>query len=172
MKITAFSAVLAFLIVGPLIPPSYGDPQHSVDPPQGTRLVLTATGKGVQIYACQKTGEGYRWIFVAPAATLFDPAGQEIGHHFAGPTWAVRDGSAIVAAVQAQVSSPDPNSIAWLLLKVTSQQGSGVLSNIAFVRRIETEGGVAPAEGCDSAHAREQVRVPYTARYLFYSLAR
>jgi len=172
MKTTAFGAVLACLIVGPLIPPSYGNPQHSVDPPQGARLVLAATGKGVQIYSCEKTGDGYRWIFVAPAATLFGPAGQEIGRHFAGPTWAAHDGSAIVATVQAQVSSPHVKSIAWLLLKVTSQQGSGVLSKIAFVRRIETEGGVAPTQGCDSAHARDQARVPYTARYLFYSLAR
>jgi hypothetical protein len=172
MKITAVGAVLAFLIVGPLIPPSYGAPQQSVDPPEGARLVLDAMGKGVQIYACQQTNDGYRWKFVAPMATLFDPAGQEIGRHFAGPTWAARDGSTIVGAVLAQVASPDPHSIAWLLLKVTSQHGSGILSNVALVRRIETKGGVGPTRDCDATHAGEQERVPYTARYLFYSLSR
>jgi hypothetical protein len=172
MKITPFGAVLAFLIIGPLIPPSYGEAQQSVDPPEGAQLVLKAMGKGVQIYACQQTNDGYRWKFVAPFATLFDPAGEEIGSHFAGPTWAVQDGSAIVATVLAQTTSPDPHSIAWLLLKVTSQQGSGVLNNVAFVRRIETEGGEAPAEGCDAVHALQQKSVPYTARYLFYSYSR
>ena len=172
MRITVFSAVLAVLIVGPLIPRSYGAPQPTVDPPEGTRLVLEATGKGVQIYACQQSSNGYRWKFVAPMATLFDAAGQEIGRHFAGPTWSMRDGSAVVATVQAQTASPDPHSIAWLLLKATSEHGSGALSNVAFVRRIETQGGIAPAQGCDAAHASEQERVPYTARYLFYSLSR
>ncbi len=172
MKITAFGVVVTFLIAGPLIPPSYGNPQQSVDPPDGAQLVLEATGKGVQIYACQQTNDGYRWKFVAPMATLFDPAGQEIGRHSAGPAWAARDGSTIVGAVLAQTTSPDPHSIAWLLLKVTSQHGSGILSNVAFVRRIETKGGMAPTQGCDAAHALEQERVPYTARYLFYSLSR
>ena len=172
MKITAVGAVLAFLIVGPLIPPSYGAPQQDVDLPEGAQLVLGTTGKGVQIYACQQTNDGYRWKFLAPMATLFDAAGQEIGSHFAGPAWAAHDGSTIVGAVLAQATSPDPHSIAWLLLKVTSQHGSGVLSNVAFVRRIETEGGVAPTQGCDAAHALQQEKVPYTARYLFYSLSR
>jgi hypothetical protein len=172
MKITAFGASLAFLIIGPHIPPSYGDPQHIVEPPAGARLVLEATGKGVQIYACEQTSGRYRWKFVAPMATLFDPAGQEIGRHFAGPTWAARDGSSIVAAVLAQAASTDPHNIVWLLLKVTSQHGSGVMSNVAFVRRIDTEGGLAPAQGCDAAHAQEQETVPYKARYLFYSLSR
>lgn len=172
MKSTAFAVALAFLLVGPDIPPSYGDPRHSVDPPAGARLVLKAMGKGVQIYTCQQTIEGYRWKFIAPMATLFDSAGQEIGRHFAGPTWAARDGSTVVGAVLAQAASLDLHSVAWLLLKVTSRHGSGVLNNVAFVRRIETEGGLAPAQGCDAAHEQEQERVPYTARYLFYSVSR
>jgi hypothetical protein len=172
MKNTAVGAVLVFLIGGTLVSPSYGESQHSIDPPKGAQLVLEATGKGVQIYACQQTNDGYRWKFVAPMATLLDPAGQEIGRHFAGPTWEARDGSTIVATVLAQATAPDQHSIAWLLLKVTSQHGSGVLSNVAFVRRIETEGGVTPTQGCDAAHALKEEGVPYTARYLFYSLSR
>ena len=172
MKRTTVGAVLAFLVADSLILPSYGDPRHNVDPPKGTRLILEATGKGVQIYECQQNSDGYRWKFVAPAATLSDSTGHEMGRHFEGPTWAARDGSTIVGAVLSQAASPDAHSIPWLLLRVTSQHGSGIFNNVAFVRRIDTEGGVAPAEGCDAAHAREQARVPYTSRYLFYSLSR
>ena len=35
------------------------------------------------------------------------------------------------------------------------------------ILRVDTHGGVAPAPGCDAAHAGEEARVPYTATYLF-----
>ena len=35
------------------------------------------------------------------------------------------------------------------------------------VLRIATNGGVAPAQGCDEAHSGQEARVPYTATYVF-----
>ena len=40
-----------------------------------------------------------------------------------------------------------------------------------LVRRIDTQGGVAPAGACDAAQARE-ARMRYTALYLFYAAPR
>ena len=51
--------------------------QSDTKPPEDQRAVLTATGKGVQIYTCQNA----QWVFQAPEATLFDSAGKEIGTH-------------------------------------------------------------------------------------------
>jgi hypothetical protein len=62
----------------------------------------------------------------------------------------------------------EPRAIPWLLLRVTSHQGSGMLANVATIRRTETHGGVAPAQGCDSSMVGATVRVPYTATYTFY----
>ena len=173
MKRTAIGVTFAALSIVPLLrAPSYAGPQRSIDPPKGAHLVLEVTGRGVQIYSCQSTGEGYRWKFTAPAANLFNPAGKEIGRHFAGPTWEMQDGSTIVGAVIAQALAPDPQSVPWLLLRVKSQHGAGVLSNVEFVRRVKTQGGAAPAGGCDAMHASEQARIKYTAQYLFYSVPR
>jgi hypothetical protein len=173
MKHTAFAVTLAFLGIAPLTrSPSYAGLQHNIDPPRGARLVLDVTGRGVQIYSCQPTSEGYRWKFIAPKADLFNPAGRDIGRHFAGPTWEMQDGSEIVGVVVTQASAPDTESVPWLLVRVKSQHGAGVLSDVEFVRRIDTQGGVAPARGCDAEHALGQARMRYTAQYLFYSISR
>ena len=51
----------------------------------------------------------------------------------------------------------------------SSQKGSGVLTGAEFVRRTETLGGAAPASGCDATKMGTQVRMRYTAHYLFYT---
>jgi hypothetical protein len=37
-----------------------------------------------------------------------------------------------------------------------------------LLQRLDTVGGVAPSEGCDEAHAGEEVRAPYEATYAFF----
>jgi hypothetical protein len=59
--------------------------------------------------------------------------------------------------------------VAWLLLRVKSHAGNGVLGDAGLVRRIATHGGAAPATGCDAAHTATQARMRYTAHYLFYT---
>jgi hypothetical protein len=44
-----------------------------------------------------------------------------------------------------------------------------VLSRATSIQRLNTKGGKAPASGCDAAHAGQEVRVPYSADYLFYA---
>jgi len=46
------------------------------------------------------------------------------------------------------------------------------LSAVAFVRRADTKGGVAPSTGCDAAHVAAQARVPYSATYQFFGAAK
>jgi hypothetical protein len=140
----------------------------SVATPPGAQLLLEAAAQGVQIYSCRKGSDGYRWALVAPDAALFDATGRQIGTHFAGPTWQMDDGSRIVGAVVATAPAPDPHAVAWLLLRVKSHEGSGLLSRVGLVRRVDTQGGTAPAASCDAA-AAPQARMRYTARYLFYA---
>jgi hypothetical protein len=146
--------------------------EPGVSAPPGATQLLEVEGQGVQIYACGKGSDGYHWVFKAPDAALFDTTGRQVGTHFAGPTWQFADGSKIVGEVVAQASAPSPHAIAWLLLRVKSHEGSGVLSKVDFVRRVDTQAGVAPAAPCDAAQALTEARMRYTARYLFYAIPR
>src|SRR4029078_9780894 len=47
--------------------------------------------------------------------------------------------------------------------------GTGVFSDVTYVQRVNTTGGVAPATGCDSTTVTMETKVPYTADYYFYN---
>jgi hypothetical protein len=143
--------------------------QSPTAPPPTQHAILTATGKGTQIYACQLVSGKPQWVFQAPEATLFDVAGNVVGTHSAGPIWKSKDGSTVKGQVLATSPSPEPGAIPWLLLKATIAEGSGIMTKVELIRRSDTQGGVAPTAGCDAQHLGEHSRVPYTANYTFYS---
>jgi hypothetical protein len=134
------------------------------------RLVLRGHASGNQIYICQPSIRGdsqFAWVLSAPDATLTDDKGTEIAKHFAGPTWQSTDGSQVKGKVLSQ-TAPDPESIPWLLLIATDHNGTGVMSDVSTIQRLNTKGGKAPATGCNAQHQDEKARVNYTADYLFY----
>lgn len=143
--------------------------QSQTEPPATQHAVLTVLGKGVQIYACQQVGDVTQWVFQAPEATLFDVAGAKVGIHGAGPVWKYQDGSLLKGGVVAKNPASEAGAVPWLLLKAAGAEGSGILTRIEFIRRLDTHGGVAPATGCDAEHLGAVSRVPYTATYTFYS---
>jgi len=143
--------------------------QDSTQPPAGQHAILTVKGDGVQVYACQQVDAVAKWVFQAPEAKLFDASGKEVGAHGAGPFWKDIDGSLVRGQLVANSKAPAAGDIAWLLLKASSHEGDGVLSKVEYIRRSETNGGVAPAGGCDAEHLGATVRVPYTATYAFYA---
>jgi len=100
--------------------------------------------------------------------TSFSPAWKQ--------TLAPDDDSSIGATKQASVAPPSPGSILWLRLKVTSHAGpgpdyagQGFFAGTTYVQRIDTSGGLAPAEvpGSEPPVGTEQA-VPYTATYQFW----
>ncbi len=129
---------------------------------------IEAFGKGVQIYRCSPSAGSYAWALKAPEATLSDAKGQLIGKHFAGPTWESVDGSSVVGEPLNVSSSPDSGAIPWIVLHAKSHAGAGTMADVDYVVRTRTEGGVAPAGGCDAKHADAEVRIPYSAIYLFF----
>lgn len=76
------------------------------------------------------------------------------------------------ARLQRSSRPPDEHSIPWLLLTATpapDSASSGTFHGVTYVRRADTQGGVAPAvSGCDAAHIGLQARVPYSATYYFF----
>lgn len=141
--------------------------QTAVAPPQGSAVLLEAVADGVQIYACEAKDGRFDWVFKAPEANLFDNQGRQVGTHFTGPTWKLSDGSAVVGEVTAKADAAEPGAIQWLLLRAKSHEGSGNLSEVAYIRRTDTKGGVAPKTGCDASHVSEQARMRYSATYQF-----
>jgi hypothetical protein len=131
----------------------------------GQQLVLTAHARGVQIYLCSAGA----WTLKAPDAELRDEHGVLIGHHAAGPTWQLNDGSAVTGKAVAHVDAPDGKSIPWLLLSVTAHTGTGALSPVSAIQRLHTRGGMAPAEPCTGAPPAAERRVAYRADYYFYA---
>lgn len=129
---------------------------------------LWMQGRGVQIYRCDPAGSPPGWRLLGPDAVLTDAAGTRLGTHGIGPSWRAVDGSAILAAPVASSPAPAGNAVPWLLLRVTSRTGSGAFADTAYVARLQTSGGVAPAGGCDAGHAGAQMRVPYAAIYVLF----
>ena len=135
--------------------------------PTGMAPYLEVSATGVQIYTCGKTDAGaWTWVFKAPEAALFDKDKKQIGKHYAGPSWEGMQGGKIVGAAKANAPGA-AGSIPWLLLDVKSSEGSSVFTQAKGVLRIATNGGVAPAQGCDETHSGQEARVPYTATYVF-----
>jgi hypothetical protein len=143
--------------------------------PDGQVVLLKALGKGLQIYRCQAVAADpskFEWTFIAPEATLLNGKGETIGKHYAGPTWEATDGSKVTGEVLQRADAPDPSAIPWLLLKAKSNIGAGTLKNVTYIQRVNTEGGKAPAEGCDQSRMNSSVRIDYVADYYFYTAAR
>lgn len=142
----------------------------SIDPPAGARLVLEAKGVGAQIYVCSNANNTFKWTLKAPDGKLLDDSGKIIGSHFAGPTWKLLDGSQVQGELIASKPAPEAGSVAWLLLRAKAGSATGTLASVAFIRRTETHGGVAPQSGCQTANDNANtVRIPYSAIYTFYA---
>ncbi|MGA2096373.1 MAG: DUF3455 domain-containing protein [Candidatus Acidiferrum sp.] len=140
-----------------------------IQPPANERLVLQVHAKGFQVYTCKEDVDRYAWELKGPEAELFDKGGKFFGKHYYGPTWEANDGSKIVGKAAANVPSPDADSIPWLLVTVVDHSGKGALASVTSIQRLNTKGGKALSSGCDNTHAAEELRVPYSADYLFFA---
>jgi Protein of unknown function (DUF3455) len=163
-----FTPTLAFAVIVASGLNAQQIPQQ-LQPPESEQLFLTVHGKGDQIYTCKAEGSQYSWVFKAPEADLFYTNGNAFGKHFAGPSWMATDSSRVTGKMVASVDAPDANAIPWLLLHVTGHEGNGVLSRATSIQRLNTKGGKAPATGCDGSHVNQEVRVPYSADYSFFT---
>ncbi len=143
--------------------------------PSGNTRVATFFAEGVQKYkARQKAGSDpaiFEWVFVAPAAALYDATNAKIGTHSAGPTWQL-SGSTTDSIYAQQFTpsktapSPDPSSIDWLLLMPKiGKTPTGFFADVSYIQRIATKGGKAPATAPVSAS--DTIDVYYEAVYRF-----
>ncbi len=144
--------------------------------PAGNQLTVHDHAIGAQVYTCTASGGGdagavsYAWVLKAPDAVLYDATFTQVGTHGMGPNWtSTVDGSVVNGTKLAQADAPVTDAVPWLLLQAASTSGTGVFTNVTFVQRLNTNGGTAPAGGCDQTTAATETRVPYSADYYFYT---
>lgn len=149
-------------------------PQEDVVKPPRGKEVLRFDSEGHQIYQCKAKEDEYgqfKWA-VRAEAKLFDDRGREVGKHFfddtGRPTWEANDGSKVAGKLEKKVAAPKSEDIPWLLLRATAHEGEGTLSKVTFIQRVNTEGGVPPAEKPSKANEGKTVRVKYKSVYVFY----
>ena len=169
IRVLAFATFLAAASTGFSFSVTAQDVPQQLQPPGNEQLLLQVRAKGDQIYLCKSDAPGFAWTLKAPDAQLFDKNGKLFGKHFAGPSWEANDGSRVTGKAVANSPSPDANSIPWLLVTILSHDGSGVLSRVTTIQRLNTKGGKAPESGCDASHVGQEVRVSYSADYRFYA---
>jgi hypothetical protein len=112
-------------------------------------------------------------VFKAPDAKLYDWTNTttQVGTHGAGPKWTYTADGSVVNGVKAQSVTEASTDIPWLLLRASSTTGTGgVFSNVTYVQRLNTSGGLAPAaSGCNSSTSGMDSAVSYTADYYFFT---
>jgi hypothetical protein len=132
----------------------------------GETAVATFHAEGAQIYECKAGSDGkFSWAFREPIATLL-LNGKTVGRHYAGPTWELTDGSAVVGKAIGSAPGATANDVAWLKLSVIEHRGSGLLTDVTTVQRLNTRGGALQG-ACDQAGSLSSVA--YSADYGFLS---
>lgn len=146
-------------------------PPTEVTPPAGNKAVLTLVGVGDLTYECKAVADKpgtFAWTFAGPMAKLMDADKKEVGKYFAGPTWAANDGSAVTGK-QIAVAPGAAGAIPLQLVQAAPSTGKGAMSDVTYIQRLKTVGGVAPASpACAAANAGAKTTVPYQADYVFY----
>lgn len=130
----------------------------------GETIVLTLHAEGAQIYECKAGSDGkLAWAFREPTAALL-LEGKTVGRHYTGPNWEHIDSSAVVGKAVGNSPGTTPSDIPWLKLTVTSGRGTGILSGVTTVQRINTASGKLEGE-CEKAGTYRSA--PYSADYVF-----
>lgn len=161
---TEFTSDANERLMPPTVPPI-------LEVPVGNSVFYHVFASGVQIYVDSLTPTGWAWVFKAPEATLYKRSNftHTVGTHYAGPTWANNHGSTVKAMKLQGADAPDPTiAIPWLLLQTVLTTGTGKITDVTYIQRVNTTGGLAPTTVADAAHAGEQALIPYTAEYFFY----
>jgi len=132
----------------------------------GSEVTFHVYAIGVQIYRWNGTA----WVFVAPSANLYADYGYHgrVGTHYAGPTWESNSGSKVIGRRTGDCT-PDATAIPWLRLDMVSTDGPGIFSTVSQILRVNTTGGLIPTT--PGTTVGQEVRVPYTAEYYFYTAA-
>ncbi|KAJ4347517.1 hypothetical protein N0V95_005348 [Ascochyta clinopodiicola] len=179
-----FSSLQAWRPRVSIICSNISQPANTLTPPSADlHLVLIAHGQGTQNYTCATPTSAPSAI--GAIAELSDASCEvanpseaqnsviqaaTIGNHFFAdlttPDFVIAGlGNTKTKKIE-EVAAPNPGTdIKWLRLQA---QASDSTSQVKFIYRLKTVGGLAPAS-CEGRAAGEVVTVPYEAQYWIYA---
>jgi len=163
----------------------------------GNTAFLVGHATGTQNYVCLPApppATGFAYVLFTPEATLFDDHGKQIITHYFSPnlnpdqgevkgtiraTWQTSDTSIVWAKATASAThATDPGfvadgAVAWLTLARVGTQngprGEDTFADVSFIQRLNTHGGLAPADCTALANVGKTAFRPYTADYFFFT---
>ena len=167
MKRTALSLlILALPAAAAIAPPTGTAPALRASAAEEPSFMLSADG--VHIYQCKQVDASGRWgwVFTAPDATLFE--GSRTAATLKTPNlWeSLSDRSSVSGVVRATQPAGAAN-LPWAVLNAQPLGASGMFAGVTSIQRVNTTGGVAPADGCGPASAGAESRVAFRADYYF-----
>jgi len=146
---------------------------EAVAVPEGHKSLGELRAEGEQHYKAKaKAGGGFEWVLEGPNATLTDEeAGKKVGKHYGskdGPVWEIEE-ITVTGKMPPKLAPAKEGDLPWLLLEVKDvkvKDDKKLPFTLAYVQRVDTEGGVAPAKAPEKE--TDEVKVKYKATYVFY----
>ena len=138
--------------------------------PAGHQVAMRQVGAGDLTYECRVKANmpgAHEWVFAGPKAVLYDANRSQVGTYYGGPTWESSDGSKVTGK-QLAVAPGAAGAIPLQLVQANPATGSGSMSGVTYIQRINTQGGIAPTEPCDGSLVGTKRTVKYQADYVFY----
>lgn len=145
--------------------------------PSGYKLKQLLSASGDQYYRFN----GSSWVNYSAKARLYNQQKKQIGRHYylkhpdsegGQPTWESQPAygvpESLVTGIAVEHVTVDANSIAWVLLKATNNEGSSkYFGKVVYIQRINTAKGLPPSS-TSGAHVGDVWVSSYTADYAFY----
>ena len=172
MRKSISTAVAACFMVPMAAMAQMMDVPEAVRVPAGSKSAMTAVGVGELTYECKAKAAdamAFEWVFVGPMAKLMDAQTQrEVGKYYGGPTWEANDGSKVTGKQLAVAPAAGTGNIPLQLVQANPAMGSGAMTDVTYIQRLNTMGGVAPSAPCAKANVGAKQQVKYQADYVFY----
>jgi len=137
--------------------------------PTSEEPAFVLTAQGAQLFECKpnEAGDSYAWKFVSSDVQLFDGARSVATQTSPTQMESTADRTSVVAS---PLSSQDAGSgnLPWASFSAQATGDTGLFAGVTRILRVNTRGGVAPADGCDAGHTGTSTRVPFAADYYLY----
>jgi uncharacterized protein DUF3455 len=172
MRTRFIAAIAASLLSLPVLAaigePSGLNPRLRASADEEPSFMLS--GKGEQVFECRPRiadPNAFDWIFVRPDATLYDGS-NSVGRLASANVWEAASDRTSVSGFVRATQPAGSGSLPWAIMRAWPSGDTGMFAGVTSIQRVNTNGGIAPATGCDDSHAGNEARVAFSADYYFY----